>query len=821
MAGPSAQGIPGPEDSTIVMPFPPRLIRTLLASAGLVATAAVLFELPGHADAQTPAPVDHKGVLTQYCQGCHNDRAKTGGMTVQPLDAANLAANDETWEKILRKVSLGEMPPSGARRPPPQTLTEFTHWLATSLDQNAAQHPDPGRSTLRRLNRAEYANAVRDLLDLKFDFTKDLPVDDSGLGFDNIADVLTVSPTLMDQYVRVAGKVARAATGLESRRAATTEFPLKQDPLVNTRASDGLPLDSRGGGVVEFHAPYNGDYVIAVDLNQGAGEQVKKVPENHIEVKVALKAGLHRIGASFPRIMTLQESVLPLTPAAMRGPKPEGAVPKTRLDIQLDGAPIKRVPVDAYAPGILDTGLPSDQVVYRRDVSKISVVGPLTVKSSGDTPSRRHIFSCRPSASLSEAACARAILTRIAHQAYRRPLTEADTTPLMKMYAEGRKDGDFEHGIEAGLELVLVSPSFLFMHENDPAGAAPGSVHRLSDVELATRLSFFLWSSIPDAQLLSLAEKGQLAKPDVLKRQVARMLADPKASALTDNFAGQWLYLRRLEVQRPDKTIFPDFDERLRDAMLTETDMFFDSVVRQNRSVLDFINADYTYVNQRLAEHYGIPGVRGATFRRVKLDPALHRGGLLGQGSILTVTSYENRTSVVLRGKWILENLLAAAPPPPPPNVPPLDAVPGGAKLTLREQMEIHRKNPVCASCHSKMDPLGFSLENFDAVGAWRTTTTGKTIDASAVLPDGTKFDGPAGLEQVLLSRKDQFVEAFTERLMIYALGRGVEAPNLPAIRAIRAASAKDNYRIGDIILGIVQSVPFTMRRTPNHDDPA
>jgi hypothetical protein len=359
------------------------------------------------------------------------------------------------------------------------------------------------------------------------------------------------------------------------------------------------------------------------------------------------------------------------------------------------------------------------------------------------------------------------------------------------------------------------------MRENDPAGAAPGSVHRLGDLELATRLSFFLWSSIPDAQLLSLAERNELGKPGVLKKQVARMLADPRAQALTDNFAGQWLYLRRLEFQRPDKSIFPDFDERLRSAMLTETSMFFDSVVHENRSVLDFINADYTYVNQRLAEHYGIPGVRGATFRKVKLDPALHRGGLLGQGSILTVTSYENRTSVVLRGKWILENLLAAAPPPPPPDVPPLDAVPGGAKLTLREQMEIHRKNPVCASCHSKMDPLGFSLENFDAVGGWRAATAGKPVDPSGVLPDGTKFSGPAGLQGVLLSRKDQFVEAFTERLMIYALGRGVEAVNQPSIRAIRAAAAKDDYRFEDIVLGIVQSVAFTMRRTPNHDDPA
>jgi mono/diheme cytochrome c family protein len=808
----------------VVTSFKPRfgLARALLASAGIVACGFVLFEVPGSAGAQpAPLPADHKQLLTTYCQGCHNDRAKTGGMSVQPLDAANLTANDETWEKILRKVSLGEMPPSGAKRPTPQTLTAFTQWLSASLDSNAAQHPDPGPATLRRLNRVEYANAVRDLLDLKIDVSDQLPVDDTGFGFDNIADVLSVSPTLMDRYIRVAGKVARTATGMASRRAATTEFPITRDPFSNQRASDLLPLDSRGGGAFKFYAPYSGDYVIAVELNQSAGDQVQRLPVNHLEAKVRLKAGQHIIGASFPRDMTLEESVVPLTPATLKGLRPAGPVPKLAVNVQVDGARVKQFMVDAWAPGVLDTGKPSDQVVFARDIQKMSILGPLDIKGTSETASRRRIFTCHPSATLSEQACARSILTRIAHHAFRRPVTGADMTPLMKMYAQGRRDGGFEQGVEAALELVLVSPSFLFMREEDPMGSASGSVHRISDLELATRLSFFLWSSIPDAPLLAAAEKNQLSKPAVLKAQVARMLADPKAAALTQNFAGQWLYLRKLEFQRPDKNIYPDFDERLRAAMLTETNMFFDSVVHENRSVLDFINADYTYVNERLAEHYGIPGIHGATFRKVMLQPALHRGGLLGQGSILTVTSYENRTSVVLRGKWILDNLLAAPPPPPPPNVPPLDAVPGGAKLTVREQMELHRKNPVCASCHTKMDPLGFSLENFDAVGAWRASYAGKPVDASAVLPDGTKFNGPTGLQDILLARKDQFVEAFTERLMVYALGRGIAASNQPAIRAIRTAAAKDNYRIDDIILGIVQSVPFTMRRTPNHDNPA
>ena len=797
------------------------LVRGFLASAGVLAVAVGLLHSPGQVHAQNApaAPLDHQQLLTRYCQGCHNDRAKTGGLSVQPLKLDNLAANDETWEKILRKVSLGEMPPSGAAKPPRESLTEFASWLSTSLDKNAAANPDPGHATLRRLNRAEYANSVRDLLDLKVDFSGELPVDDAGLGFDNIADVLSVSPTLMDRYLRVASKVARTATSQTSRRAVTTEFPIAKDPFSNQRASDDLPLDSRGGGAFKFYAPYSGKYVVMVDLNQAAGSDIKRLPENHIEVPVTLKAGLHVIGASFLRLMTLEQSVTPMTPAALRGQRPKGPAPQVAVNVQIDGARVKQLMVDGYASGMLDTGLPSDQVIFGRDIDKMSIMGPVDVKGGNDTGSRRRIFTCNPAAKAAEDACAKSILTRIAHQAYRRPLTQADISPLMKMYAQGRQDGDFEHGVEAGLELVLVSPSFLFMRESDQGSS--GAVHRISDLERATRLSFFLWSSIPDASLLTAAEKNQLGKPGVLKAQVTRMLADPRSAALTDNFAGQWLYLRRLEFQRPDKAVFPDFDERLRTAMATETEMFFDGIVRQNRSVLDFISSDYTYLNERLAEHYGIPGVHGASFRKVALTPAEHRGGLLGQGSILTVTSYENRTSVVLRGKWILDNLLAAPPPPPPPDVPPLDAVPGGAKMTLRQQMELHRKNPVCASCHSKMDPLGFSLENFDAGGGWRNNAGGKPIDVATVMPDGTKFAGPSGLQGVLMARKDQFVDAFTERLMIYALGRGVDASNQPDIRAIRANAAKDNYRIQDIILGIVQSVPFTMRRTPNHADPA
>ena len=782
--------------------------ETVASNAPVTASAPVATS--------TATPADHKKMLMQYCTACHNDKLKTAGMSVVPLDANNLQANQATWEKILRRVSLGEMPLRGAPRPPKEKLQDFTNWLAASLDAQAAANPNPGHATVRRMNRTEYANAVRDLLALDVDFTKDMPADDTGYGFDNIADVLTVSPTLMDRYITVAGKISRMATGQGSKRTITTDYKVPKDlfdngfgvAAYNERASDDLPLDTRGGGAFKFYAPYDATYKIQVFLNANTSEEGEIGISNRYEVTVPLKAGLRTIGAAFPKNLALDEHVTQKTILGAREPaaKPE-PIP---LDVIVDGARVQRLTVPSVA-----TGPNVSQSFYLRDVMQISVVGPFDIKGSGDTASRRKIFICRPSASLSETACANTILTNLARHAYRRPVNQADVAPLMKIYVEGRKGADFDHGIEAGLEAVLVSPSFLFMRESDPAKSAPGDVHRISDLELATRLSFFLWSSVPDDALLNAAQAGQLHKPAVLKAQVARMLADPRSKALTQNFAGQWLYLRRLEYQKPDRRAFPDFDIRLRNAMQTETEMFFDGVVRENHSALDFLDANYTYVNQRLAEHYGIPGVYGTTFRKVELDPALHRGGLLGQGSVLTVTSYNNRTSVVLRGKWILENILAAAPPPPPPNVPTLNEAKNGKAMTIRQQMEVHRANPVCASCHTKMDPLGFSLENYDAVGKWRTGYAGSVVDASAVLPDGTKFEGPRGLQSILLSRKDQFVEALTERLMTYALARGLESYDMPAVRAVRYQAAKDDYRMQTIILGIVQSVPFQMRRTP------
>jgi len=819
-----------------------RITRQVSFAVGIFAVAGLAsFQLFGSASAQpapapqmaanTPAtaPVttaseplttsDRKHMLMQYCTACHNDKLKTAGMSVVPLDADNLPANLATWEKILRRLSVGEMPPRGMPRPPKEQITDFTNWLGGSLDKLAAAHPDPGRATIRRMNRIEYANAVRDLLALDVDFSKSLPVDDTGYGFDNIADILTVSPTLMDRYVNTAGKVSRLATGLTSDRAVTTDFKLTKDlfenafgvPSYNERASDDLPLNSRGGGSIKFYAPYDATYTVQVYLNSGSGTEAEIDSYNRVETKVPLKAGLRTIGISFRKKLGLDENMIARTTTGERPKKPEGTPEQLPMDVQVDGARVATLPVPSFGNGPY-----LQQAFYQRDVMQVSIVGPTDIKGPGDTPSRRKIFLCHPSKSVSENACATKILTAIAHHAYRRPVTSADIAPLMKIYAEGRKGADFEHGIEASLEAILVAPDFLFMRETDPVKSKPGTVHRISDLELATRLSFFLWSSIPDDQLLAAAEKDQLHQPDVLKAQVARMLTDPRSKALTDNFAGQWLYLRKLEYQRPDRRVFPDFDQRLRQAMLTETNMFFDYVVKDNRSVVDFLDADYTFLNQRLAEHYGIPGVYGTTFRKVQLDPVKRRGGLLNQASILTATSYNNRTSVVLRGKWILENILASPPPPPPPNVPALNDAKNGKLLTVREQMEMHRSNPVCASCHTKMDPFGFSLENYNAIGAWRVADAGKKLDVSAVLPDGTKFDGPTGLQQVLLARKDQFVEAFTERLMTYALSRGIEAYDMPAVRSVRYAAAKDDYRMQSIIMGIVQSVPFVMRRTPD-----
>lgn len=810
-----------------------KLLPYLAFTAAAILPAALALAAPSTQtdlkDAGMPgqtassAADDRMHMLSQYCAGCHSDKLKTGNMSVQQLAAADLTigAHNDVWEKILWRLSGGEMPPKGMPRPPQAQIDNFTGWLESNLDKYAAAHPNPGRATLRRMNRAEYANAVRDLLNFDVDMSGELPTDDSGYGFDNIADVLTVSPTLMDRYVAVAGKVSRLATGLSSRSEFTTQYVLKKDvnvlyhglPAYNERASDELPLNSRGGGTFKYYAPYDATYAIQVTVNSNTEEDNEIQPRNQYEVRVPIKAGARVIGASFEKPLGLSETQQTIY-SGLNGSNfggivmPDGPPVPLKMNVQVDGKQVKTFAVPSYTGGY-----GYFQQNFPRDVLQIVVKGPYDVKGAGDTPSRRKIFSCRPSKSLAEDACARQILTRIAAQAFRRPVTELDIAPLMKVYAAGRKGADFEYGVQSGVEAILVSPHFLFMQEKTPVGVA-NSLQRINDLELATKLSFFLWSSIPDQELLAVAGRNQLHDPKVLAQQIKRMLSDPRSDAIAKNFAGQWLYLRNLEYQRPDLAEYPKFDERLRNSMLTETEMFVTSIFRNDSSVLDFLNANYSFLNQRLAEHYGIPGVYGTTFRKVTLDPSTHRGGLLGQGAILTVTSYNNRASVVKRGKWILDNILAAPPPPPPPNIPAFPEV-TGTNMTDRERLDMHRKNAICASCHAKIDPLGFALQNYDGVGAWRTMDSGKPVDASAVLPNGTAFNGPDGLQSILLAKKDQFVEAFTQRLMTYALGRGLESYDMPAVRAIRRQAVADGYRIDAIVLGIAQSAAFQMRKVP------
>ncbi|MFC0204075.1 DUF1592 domain-containing protein [Novosphingobium soli] len=797
-----------------------------LAMSALVTAATVYAaahdDTPASPTTLTPAQQAAfvEPMLGEYCARCHNDIDRVADLSVEDLRADDLGTgrHAEQWEKILRRVAAGEMPPHGKDQPSPAMRTAFVGWLERSRAGYLAGSPDPGRATIRRLNRVEYANAVRDLLALEVDFARELPADNSGFGFDNIADVLSVSPTLMERYVAVAGKVGRLATGLTSRHEIVTTWQVPKDgsvmnsgvPAWNERAGDDLPLASRGGYAQTYYARHDGTYEIAAWLNSNSNNETDRMVEDKVALRVPLGAGSHRIALSFRRTLAPAEAVQVLRNDTDKVPLPLDKPVMLPLDVWVDGTLARTLSVPSYR-----MHQRYSQRNFPRDIHQVDVTGPFDARGVPDTPSRRAVFLCRPRKASEEAACATRIVSALARRAWRRPVGAFDVAPLLRIYATERNASDFEHGIEAALEAVLVSPEFLFVVERDPEGAMPGSVNAVSDIELATRLSLFLWSSIPDERLLALAEQGRLRQPDVLDAEIARMLADPRARALTTNFAGQWLYLRNLDQQRPDIEVFPRFDTRLRQAMATETEMFFEQVLRSDRPVLDFIAADYTFLNQRLAEHYGIPGVSGTAFRRVALRPEWHRGGLLGQASVLTVTSYGNHTSVVKRGKWILDNMLAAAPPPPPPDVPALKAEHDGRLLTARQQLELHRANPTCAACHVKMDPLGFSLENFDAVGAWRTVDAGQPIDAMATMPDGARFEGISGLQRILLDRKDEFTRAFTERLMTYALARGLTASDMPAVRAIAADAAADQYRIRTVVRGIVKSPGFTLRRVP------
>ena len=783
----------------------PISISMVLAGAALFPAATLSAE-----NSFSAAIDSHRTTLQLYCMGCHSGPTPFAALNLEALDPANLEDNGAIWEKLLGKLRNREMPPAGMPRPEPAAYNALVKYIDSERDRLAETKPNPGRPTLHRLNRAEYANVIRDLLALEIDVAEILPADDAGYGFDNIGDVLTVSPLLLERYMLAASKISRLAVGDINLGATYQTYSVRPGLVQVDRMSEAMPLGSRGGVVVRHRFPVDGEYEISVGLQRGRQDEFLGLGR---ERKLDLRLDDQRLG-----VFTIAADPRGIVHGT-------GKDPDSHLKVRL---PVKAGTRTLVATFLKDTVMPEGIIERRRDemnffegVGSIAVAGPYDVQGPGATPSRERIFICRPAARAEEQACAERILASLARRAYRRPIDANDLPPLLALYQRGAQGGGFGGGFEAGVRLalqkILVSPEFIFRMELDPPDAAPGSVHRISDVELASRLSFFLWSSIPDDELLAAAERGALSDPSVLAAQVRRMLADPRLQALVKNFSGQWLYLRNIAGIQPDSTSFPNFDENLRQALAQETELLIESTLREDRSVADLLRTDYTFLNQRLAEHYGIKGIYGTEFRRVTLDDP-QRYGLLGQASILTVTSYPNRTAPTIRGKWVLEQLLGTPPPPPPPNVPSLKDDASTKTLTMRQRMEQHRANPTCAVCHRMMDPLGFSLENFDGLGRWRESTGVGTgpIDSSGVLPDGTTFDGPAGLREVLVGKRDLFVETFTERLLTYALGRGVEQYDRPVVRKIARAAAADDQRWSAIILGIVNSAPFQMRRVSN-----
>jgi hypothetical protein len=794
-------------------------LRTLILSAALAFVLAVVFAGPvglaqgtGAPSAAAAGSVSDAALVKTYCVTCHNDRARTGELSLEHVDFTDTPAHAELWEKVIRKVRAGMMPPAGMPRPDAVTLDAFLTRLETTIDRDATEHPRPGRTALHRLNRAEYANAIRDLLSLDIDATALLPPDDESSGFDNIADVLSVSPSLMERYLSASWNISRTALGNVNITPSTATYRVRPD-LSQDQHLDGLPPGTRGGMKIEHTFPVDGEYVIKLRLWRNTFDLMRGMEDPH-DVEIAMDGA---------RLTVVTAGGREDFGRMAENPGTFGAELDRRLTVRL---PVKAGTHTIWATTVLKSHAPRDDLIkpFVRttidgldimgdpSVDRITVEGPYAATGPGDTASRRKILQCRPTAA-QETTCARQILTSLARQAYRKPVDRATTDVLMEFYAKGRKSGNFERGIESALQFILASPEFLFRVEPDPVSAT-SPVYRLGDLQLASRLSFFLWSSLPDEQLVTIAAQGKLKEPAVLEQQVRRMLADPRSKTLIDNFAEQWLHLRNLKNSNPDLGAFPDFDDNLRQSMKQETELFFDSIMREDRSVMDLLNADYTFVNERLARHYGMPNIYGSRFRRVQV-PNESRRGLLGQASILTVTSYPNRTSPVERGKWILTNLLGVPPQPPPPNVPPLpDNGADGKVLSLRERMEGHRANPVCAGCHRVMDPIGFAMENFDGTGRWRAKEDGATIDASGTLFTGAKLDGVNALRQELTRRPDVFVGVLTERMLTYALGRGLDYRDMPAVRKIVQNARSNDYRFSSIVLGVARSVPFEMKET-------
>ncbi len=777
-----------------------RTLRVHVWLAGLLAAGGFLCSL----EAQQPAPpaVPHLPLVDQYCTSCHNDSLKTAGLDLAAVSADPVEENAETWEKVVRKLRARQMPPVGVPRPDETAYEAVLASLEASLDKAAAVRTDPGRTdTFRRLTRTEYENAIRDLLALDVDLSSQLPRDESSQGFDNIT-VTDLSPALLESYVSAADKISRLAVGRPVPSLAV-ETIKKKPELTQEWHIDGLPVGTRGGTLFPHIFPLDAEYEIVIRLTRDRDEQVEGLREphqvellldrervglfevvpprhvgdhsavdQHLKARIAVKAGPHRLGVTFLK-------------------KPWGVLETDRQ------------PYQAHFN------------VYRHPrvqpaVYEVSIAGPYDAKGPGDTPSRDRIFVC----ATQEAGCVRRILATLMRRAYRRPVTEQDFESPLEFYARGRSEDGFEAGIEMALAAILVSPEFLFRVERDPAGISPKTAYPVSDLELASRLSFFLWSSIPDDELLDTAIRGDLREPEALEQQVRRMLADRRSHTLLTNFASQWLHLRNLESVSPDMRLFPSFDDNLRQAMRRETELLLESVIKEDRSVLDLLTSDYTFLNERLAKHYGIPHIYGSWFRKVRVSDDSRRGGLLRHGSILTVTSYNTRTSPVIRGHWVLENLLGAPPPPPPADVPALEDKAINGSLAVRERLLQHRANPACAGCHNLMDPVGFSLENYDAVGRWRKSEGEQPIDATGSFPGGAEFDGVAGLETALLDRPEMFVGTLTEKLLTYSLGRVVEYHDAPAVRQIFRDARAEGFRFSSLVVGIAKSEPFQMRRS-------
>jgi hypothetical protein len=792
----------------------PGTVSISVGVSGLLMAFAFAFTLdaqqPANRASAPPRPAAPANLLTlvdEYCLECHDEDNKKADLALDSFTGHDVAEHPEVWEKVIRKLRARQMPPVGKERPDDASYDSVIASLERSLDRAAEKRPNPGRpATFRRLTRTEYQNAIRDLIGIEMDVASLLPADEASYGFDNVT-VGDLSPTLLDRYISAAEKISRVAVGRPTKSPGGDTIRTLPD-LTQEEHIDGLPLGTRGGALVHYTFPLDGDYEIQIRLTRDRDEFVEGLSEphdlellldqervqlftvkppqpgttihatvdQHLKIRVPVKAGTHDVGVAFLK-------------------KPTALLESARRPYQAH--------FNSYRHPRIQPAIYS-----------VSIIGPYGATGPGDTPSRRRIFVSKPASPADDDRSAKEIIGSLMRRAYRRPVTDADLRGPLALYQKARAEEGFDAGIEMALSAILVSPHFLFRVENDPPGTAAGAVYRLSDLELASRLSFFLWSSIPDDELLTEAVAGRLHEPAVLDKQVRRMLADGRSRSLVSNFASQWLHLRNLASITPDMRLFPDFDDNLRQAFRQETELFFESILREDRSVLDLLRSNYTFVNERLAKHYGIPHVYGSRFRRIALDEGSDRGGLLRQGSILTVTSYATRTSPVVRGKWILDTLLGVPPPPPLPDVPTLKDNTVDGNLSVRKRLAEHRNNPTCAGCHNLMDPVGLSLEKFDAVGRRRAAEEGLTIDASGGLPDGSRFSDVDGLETALLRRPELFVGAFAEKLLTYASGRGVEYYDAPAIRRIVRESRAQKFRMSSIVLGVVKSQPFQMRQS-------